>query len=109
MELTIKEKVLLAIYNEYQKDVPDMEHNITWDKLEIDKQKFEIAIDKLENENLIVGEDIRRNGHNEILMVFLSHVKPSMRGIVYVEDKWTVPPFLDMFISLFIKVADGTG
>jgi hypothetical protein len=85
--MDIKDKVLLAIYNEYQNEVPDMEHNITWEKIETDKERFDIAFGKLENESLINGQDIRKNGHNEILMVFVKNVKPSMRGIVYVEEK----------------------
>ena len=57
MELDAKQKVLMAIYAEYQKDIPVMQ-NITFANLDMDSRVFKIAVDKLENEGLINGAKI---------------------------------------------------
>ena len=53
MDLDSKQKVLLAIYTEYQKDIPKMEL-ITNVNLDMDSQVFRIAVDKLQSEGFII-------------------------------------------------------
>lgn len=54
MQLDSKQKVLMAIYAEYQKDIPDMDL-VSFESLDMDSKVFYIALDKLENEGLITG------------------------------------------------------
>lgn len=91
MELDNKQKVLLAIYTEYQKDLPDMSSNIRHDVLGIEKPVFEIALDKLENEGLINGVNFSRAG-NKIYVAFTNNVKMTPYGIHYIEHKLEIEP-----------------
>lgn len=91
MEFDAKQKVLLAIYLEYQKDVPEM-GNITANELGMDYIVFKIAIDKLENEQLICGTRISRSADGEALGVFLNATKMTSAGLAYVEEKLHVTP-----------------
>ena len=52
-EFYIKERVLLAIYEEEQKNEPDLMGKITYSALGIEQNKFHIALLKLRNEDLI--------------------------------------------------------
>jgi len=52
LDLDSKQRVLLAIYTEYQKDIPTME-DITAEALELDIEVFGIAVEKLINEQMI--------------------------------------------------------
>lgn len=54
MATDIKQKVLQAIYAEYQKELPNM-GEITSKKLQIEEQIFLAALMKLQNEKLIQG------------------------------------------------------
>lgn len=85
MELSAKDKILLAIYLEYQKDIPDMRRAITFTNLKLDKDEFHFAIEKLENENLIKGGRYARGGKGKILVAFMENVMPSNYGLMYVE------------------------
>lgn len=91
MEFDAKQKVLLAIYLEYQKDIPEMD-NIKADTLGLTYEVFRIAIDKLENEGLIRGTKITRGYANEPLAVFLTATKMTSYGLEYVEHKLQVQP-----------------
>jgi len=82
----VKDRILLAIYNEFQKDLPDMKYRITYDELHITKEEFYVGLEKLENEELIKDGNYSKNG-SKILLAFLDNVKPSVRGIQYVEQK----------------------
>ena len=85
--MSAKEIVLLAIYNEYQKDLPNMDANITCEKLQINLDEFNMALEKLENESLIKGLRASRGSGNKIIMAFLDNVKPSNAGVHYVQQK----------------------
>lgn len=86
MELDTKQKVLVAIYAEYQKDIPNMTHNIRAECLGIDEAVFEIALDKLSNEGLITGVHFEKID-NEIICIWISDMKMTRDGIEYVETK----------------------
>lgn len=82
-----KEKILLAIYHEYQKDMPNMNANVTFDKLQLSQEEFNTDLEKLENEDLINGLRAARGSGKKIIMAFLDNVKINPRGIHYVEQK----------------------
>lgn len=52
MKLGTKENVLLAIYIEYQKDLPDM-GSVNNTALNMDIDVFNVALEKLQNEEYI--------------------------------------------------------
>ena len=89
MKLDTKQKVLLAIYIEYQKDIPNIEQEVKADKLGIGLDEFKIAIAKLENEGLIRGTVISNMGNSKwgIGIVALDDTKMTPYGIDYVETK----------------------
>ncbi|AIF51237.1 YjcQ family protein [Pelosinus sp. UFO1] len=94
MELDTKQKVLIAIYTEYQKDIPDMA-SITSSNLGIDHDIFKIALDKLDNEGLVNGLNILKGGYRSIpKQVIIHHAKMSSYGINYVETKLNIQPSL---------------
>lgn len=83
---TIKDKVLFEIYREYCQDISDMENNITESKLNLDKEVFLSALDKLESEKLI--KDVKfANGGGKKLMAFTDNMKITTYGISYLEKK----------------------
>ncbi|MBV4441138.1 YjcQ family protein [Clostridium tyrobutyricum] len=86
MELTNKQKVLLAIYIEYQKDAPDMDKNIKSNILGMPYNEFNIALDKLESEGLIKGTDFSRAG-NRIFISYVNNTKITPDGEKYVREK----------------------
>mgnify|MGYP000639956158 CR=1 FL=1 len=91
MELDVKQQVLVAIYTEYQKDIPMIHKTVTPNSLGIEKEKFDIAIVKLENEGYINSSKIvtgkgRTEGNQwGIVMVMLDSTKMTPYGIDYVE------------------------
>lgn len=91
MELDTKQKVLVAIYTEYQKDKPNMKETITANNLGIDIDVFKIALDKLDNEGLVSGLDFTRGGDDSIpRYVNVDYAKMTPYGIQYVETKLTI-------------------
>lgn len=90
MGLDIKQKVLIAIYTEYQKDLPNIDDNVKANILNVDNQVFNVAIEKLENEGLIRGSNLMKGGSSTVwntIMVNLVHTKMTPYGIAYVEEK----------------------
>lgn len=91
-ELDTKQKVLVAIYTEYQKDVPNM-RNVTAASIGLDNDRFAVAIQKLENENLIQGPKYTKGGRGTIpLMVIMDFVMVTNYGLAYVEEKLGIRP-----------------
>jgi hypothetical protein len=86
MELSAKDRILLAIYLEYQKDLPNMESAITQQNLKLGQEEFNYGVSKLKNENLINGGKFPE-AKGRILMAFMDNVMPSNWGIKYVEEK----------------------
>ena len=91
MELDVKQQVLLAIYTEYQKDIPMIHKEVTPNSLGIEKEKFDIAIAQLENEGYINSSKVvtskKQTEGNQwgITMVMLDFTKMTPYGIDYVE------------------------
>ena len=89
MGLDTKQKVLIAIYTEYQKDIPNIETEVKYDKLGIGLDEFKIAIAKLENEGLIRDTIVSKMGNSKwgVGIVLLDRTKMTPYGIDYVENK----------------------
>jgi len=77
-----KQKVLIAIYTEYQEDLPNMKDNINFKKLMMDKEIFNTALIKLENEKLITGVKKIMDG-----VLWTEKIMMTSNGIEYVENK----------------------
>ncbi|AWV35145.1 hypothetical protein [Paenibacillus odorifer] len=87
MELDTKQKLLISIYSEYQKDLPDMD-NVTFESLGVEYLVFKVAVDKLMNEGLINGAVVTFGGRDAApLHVNIKHCKMTPYGILYVEKK----------------------
>ena len=84
MKLGAKEQVLLAIYIEYQKDLPDM-GNINNTDLNMDIDVFNVALEKLQNEEYIRGAAMFSSDNNRFYTVNTSQMKITKYGIDYVE------------------------
>lgn len=87
-ELDAKQKVLLALYTEYQKDIPNMK-NITAHSLDISEEVFIIALQKLENEELIRDIGVRYYDNKPHLLT-MEFTKMTRIGIEYVEEKMDI-------------------
>lgn len=87
MDIDAKQKVLFAIYTEYQKDIPDM-NLITNTSLDMDAKVFRIAVYKLQNEGFVKGAIMHCPNNSphpdKIVPLF---IKMTREGIEYVEEK----------------------
>lgn len=92
-ELDTKQRVLVAIYTEYQKDLPNMGNNISAYDLGIEYDVFKVALLKLSNEGYIRGADFIRGGQgNKITSVYTREIMMTRDGIDYVEEKLGIKP-----------------
>lgn len=91
-----KQKVLVAIYTEYQKDVPDMRNAITAPKIGVERDVFLMALIKLENESLItIGTEPLYGGDGAVPVdIYTGSIKITVRGIQYVETALNIEPTL---------------
>lgn len=95
MDIDAKQKVLFAIYMEYQKDNPDMEKNIKADVLGLTMDVYKISLDKLDNENLISGVNFSRGGNGTVpYAAFVKNAKMTAYGNKYIEDKFGITNIL---------------
>lgn len=91
MELDAKQQVLLAIYTEYQKDIPNMDA-ITHASLDMDSLVFKIAINKLENEGYIRGAKLHfPAGSPHPDKIVTRFMQMTREGIAFVEEKMDLP------------------
>ena len=86
MELDSKEQVLVAIYTEYQKDMPDMD-SITSAGLGIPKKEFSTALSKLRNEGFVDNMKFMSKGRTNASAIDICEAQMSSYGIEYVEKK----------------------
>jgi hypothetical protein len=91
MELDTKQRVLLALYTEYQKDLPEM-RSIKPDVLELEPDVFHIAIMKLETEGYITDTTPIRTLGMRHPAYRIDSVKLTRDGIEYVESKLNIDP-----------------
>lgn len=89
MELDTKQKVLIALYTEYQKDLPDMK-SIKAETLGISEEVFFVAIMKLKTEGYVTDlMEIHTAGM--LYPVYrLDQMKLTRDGLEYVESKLNI-------------------
>ena len=85
MKLDTKNQVLLALYIEYQKDLPKMQ-NVTCTSLNMDIDIFNVALKKLSNEGYIEGLNIFSADNDEFYFVGTENVYLTKEGVEYVEN-----------------------
>jgi len=91
MEFDAKQKVLMSIYTEYQKDLPDMKSKIKAATIGLEPNIFKVALEKLENEGLITDVRFIRGGNSHIPITALTDsIKMTAYGIQYVEEKFKI-------------------
>lgn len=109
MGLDAKQKVLIAIYTEYQKDMPEMD-NISSESLGLGEEIFRMALVKLDNEGLVNDLKFAFGGDAGVpLAVALDYAKMSPYGIKYVEEKLNISPGLsgeEKVKSVIVKTAE---
>lgn len=86
MELDSKQQVLLALYIEYQKDLPKM-GEVTCTSLNMDIDVFNAALRKLSNERYIEGLYMFAADNDEFYCVRTDDVYLTQSGIDYVEKQ----------------------
>ena len=94
MKLDLKQKILVAIYTEYQKDVPEMK-KITKEVFEIDEKRFVIALEKLVNEEKI--NNVQFSRFDDGIFIHTQSLERTMmtnQGIDYVENVLGIQPTL---------------
>ena len=82
-KLDVKLQVLLAIYAEYQRDIPNMDR-VTHEALQVDAQAFRAALIKLQNEGLISGlviEPPKETRADRVRGVIRTHMLPTRAGL----------------------------
>lgn len=87
MMLDSKQQVLLALYMEYQKDIPKMQE-ITCTALDMDIEVFNIALYKLQNEGYINGLRTMSADNDKFYHVDISGVILTRDGIELIENKF---------------------
>lgn len=93
MELDIKQKVLVAIYTEYQKDIPHMDNAMKEMKSYIESKPLKIALEKLENERYITGyfDKPKSPGSSDMFVhKTFRFLKITRDGISHVEEKLNI-------------------
>jgi len=84
VELDVKQQVLVAIYTECQRDLPDMK-SVKADVIGIPITQIFVALDKLENEGLINGVKFVRGDNGAVpIMAVAYDAKMTSFGIDYV-------------------------
>ena len=88
MGLDNKQKVLMAIYTEYQKDIPEMYKVITAENLGIDRDILNMALVKLNNEQYVTIIEPIYDGPSRIPhSMIIDEMMITRDGIEYVEQK----------------------
>ena len=92
MKHTSKETVMLAVYIEYQKDLPQMK-NINHTALNMDKDVFNTALDKLSNERYITGVSVFSADSEKFYSVNTENIKPTPEGLLYAEKYFGIQKY----------------
>ena len=89
MKYDTKQQVLLRIYIEYQKDIPDMK-SINNTEMNMDIDVFNNALKKLNTEGYIKGQYILSADNEEFYCVRCDEIEMTRDGIEYVERKFGI-------------------
>ncbi len=85
MELSNKNKVLIAMYKVYNEDVYNIENVVNAKEIGISFEEFKIALDKLSREGLIEGVKFAYAG-NKPPLPFWDKAYITIKGMEYVEN-----------------------
>lgn len=86
MDMDPKMLVLLALYTEYQKPIPKL-YSITFDTVGLEKDVFNVAVEKLQNEDYISGARFSKGGrHKPPRIVWLDDAILTRNGIDYAKQ-----------------------
>ena len=86
MQLEKKDQVLLALYVEYQKDIPKMS-NVTENVVGLDRDAFKVSIAKLQSEGYIQQAVVQYGGDGNIpLYANIDNVMLTVKGIEHIEN-----------------------
>ncbi|WP_068782004.1 YjcQ family protein [Paenibacillus sp. GM2] len=86
-ELDAKQKVLISLYLEYQKDIPNMS-SIRHTDIGLEYDVFKVAVDKLFNEGFITDLIVTHGGQGLVpIHINLVNCRMTRLGIDYVESK----------------------
>lgn len=89
MKYDTKQQVLLRMYIEYQKDIPDMK-SINNTEMNMDIDVFNNALKKLNTEGYIKGLYIMSADNEEFYSVRCDEIEMTRDGIDYVENKFGI-------------------
>ncbi len=89
MKLDTKQQVILALYMEYQKDLPKM-NEVNSEALNLDHEVFCVALEKLQTEGYITGFKTLAADNDRFYSVILDGVKLTRDGIDYVDNKFGI-------------------
>lgn len=95
MELDTKQKILVAIYTEYQKDLPYMSAVLSPNSIGFEPEIVRVALLKLEAEGYITGyRDSQWNPGQPAVRCIDPHsyIMMTREGIDYVEQKLNIDP-----------------
>lgn len=88
MKLDAKQTVLISVYSEYQKDLPDYQNALKSNTIGLSQAVIETALRKLQNEGLITDFETRTSlgkvGKN------INRIMLTTAGQKYVEDKLSI-------------------
>jgi hypothetical protein len=96
MELDEKIQVLVAIYAEYQKPLPNIPKSINYETVSLDKLVFNSAIASLENEGYINGS-VLLGGINLLIpeIVKIKKTGITSKGINFVQEMMGIDEMLN--------------
>lgn len=85
--LLLRDMLLVKIYEEHQKDRPDMEKNVSFKELEIDKDIYNVTLEGLQNDGFIKGVRFAREGvGSKIGISFINSMIITKDGINYLKS-----------------------
>lgn len=83
--MNIENQVFLALYNEYEKDIPNMD-SITPNILNISNDEFNIALQKLEAKHIITGLKSSKGANGKIILAYLESVQLTEKAYEYYKN-----------------------
>lgn len=85
--LLVKDMLLVKIYEECQNERPDMEKNVGFEDLELEKDLYNITLESLQNDGFIKGVRFAREGvGSKIGISFINSMVITKDGISYLKN-----------------------
>jgi YjcQ protein len=86
--------VLIALYTEYQKDIPIM-GSITSELIGLDQAQFNFVLSKLNDAGLITNIKVHYTKTTAYPLIVYHNVSLTPLGIAFVEEKLGINPYED--------------